>query len=478
MYVWNRTNSRRETQPQMRILALQWSQSDTVSYENELEDLIVQMFALKLILLLDLLLLLTTAVNGQLEDKMYYFVFSPFEPYFNNSFTYGKAAIGDGYVSLTSDGADREFCSEDTCIGRVYYKTPGRPYKGTGVSFSTNFVFGMFPTTDISSSSTHASGDGIVFFLGTNATWDHGQPDGRFGLFSDGTNFTKASRFFAIEFDTMKNEELEDVDDNHIGLDNNSPFSSYYESANKSNIVLNGGKRIEAWIDYDNTGKKLEVRLAYHQMSMPKPIVPLMSVSYDLDQINLTEFYPGFSASSRKGSQQRHILYTWEFNAHFVWQHDEDVVSTSSSVIGGIVVIGLIWFCCVRYTRFGKQQHARCMDLFGPLFCRSKMVQKASAKNVEGEAVVKKNIEIDDTEDNFKKKSTGGGAGGNEVPNFSFLEDNANINFKTISHIHPMLVNSSKDKNSDEEEVDEDEESDKEDEKTESEEEEEEEDDV
>ncbi|KAL2623206.1 hypothetical protein R1flu_003411 [Riccia fluitans] len=381
------------------------------------------------------------AVRQEKAEKTYYFIFSPFEPYFNHSLTYDKAAIGDGYASLTSGGADEEFCIYNFwCTGRVYYQTPGRPEAGKGVSFSTKFVFAMFPMIN---TSRNANGDGIVFFLGQNATWDQGQPDGRFGLFSNDKNFTDSNPFFAVEFDTMINAEFGDQDDNHVGVDNNSPVSLFSAPAMDINIDLNDGKRIAAWIDYDNLLKKLEVRMSYDRPSILKPSIPLLSCTYDLDQINLTHFYPGFSSSSAHGSEQRHIIYTWEFDAQFVWVRDPEVVATTSAttVVGGIVVVGLLWFCCVRYTNFGKRQHARCMNLFGSV--RSKVVEHVGKNKVnpkKEEATIQKKEKPGASDDDAEKLNSG----------FS--------KFEALSRTHPMLVSSFEDSDEDYAEEDPDEE--------------------
>ncbi|XBH81766.1 hypothetical protein VPH35_107269 [Triticum aestivum] len=120
--------------------------------------------------------------------------------------------------------------------------------------------------------------------------------------------------FFAIEFDTVLNPEIGDINDNHVGIDVNSLASVEYQTAGFydhfgefQTIVLISGERVQAWVEYDSKSHQLNVTLA--PCCISKPQIPLLSTTVNLSSLlSLGPVYAGFSASSNKVSSDHYVL--------------------------------------------------------------------------------------------------------------------------------------------------------------------------
>lgn len=176
-------------------------------------------------------------------------------------------------------------------------------------SFSTEFVFSILP--DIASS----PGFGLCFVL-TNFTSPPGALASQyFGLFTNATVPTVAP-LLAIEFDTGRNPEFNDPDDNHIGIDLNhldsdkTASAGYYNnSSNESFVPLNmkNGQNIHAWIDFD--GPNFEINVTIAPIGIRKPSRPTLNYK-DPKIANYvsSEMFVGFSASKTSWVEARRIL--------------------------------------------------------------------------------------------------------------------------------------------------------------------------
>ncbi|KAF5201786.1 L-type lectin-domain containing receptor kinase S.1 [Thalictrum thalictroides] len=86
-----------------------------------------------------------------------------------------------------------------------------------------------------------------------------------------------------IEFDTGRNTEFNDPDDNHVGIDLNNIESQvtqsagYYDSSNGVLVPVNmkNGQNIRAWIEFDGTQFEINVTIA--PLSVSKPLRPLIT---------------------------------------------------------------------------------------------------------------------------------------------------------------------------------------------------------
>jgi hypothetical protein len=103
--------------------------------------------------------------------------------------------------------------------------------------------------------------------LCSNKDFSSALPGQYLGLANSSCNGKETNHFVAVELDTMQNEQFEDIDDNHIGVDINSLSSaasatltrSYYTSDGALRTMsLVSGQPIQVWwVDYDSKQTKL-----------------------------------------------------------------------------------------------------------------------------------------------------------------------------------------------------------------------------
>ncbi|EOX98864.1 Concanavalin A lectin protein kinase family protein, putative [Theobroma cacao] len=110
------------------------------------------------------------------------------------------------------------------------------------------------------------------------------------------SNDTSNGQILAVEFDVVQNLELQDINDNHVGIDISSPISNISEPAayysadasdindNRNNsIILKSGKPIQAWIDYDS--KEMLINVSISPRGMLRPHCPLISFPIELSSV-------------------------------------------------------------------------------------------------------------------------------------------------------------------------------------------------
>ncbi|MBA0874452.1 hypothetical protein Goshw_016941 [Gossypium schwendimanii] len=194
-------------------------------------------------------------------------------------------------------------------IGRAFFPFP---IKFNTSSFSTTFVFAIVPKLP------ELGGHGIAFTISPSIEFFNRAIANQYlGLFNITSNGNPTNRVFAIELDTMRNPEFEDIDDNHVGIDINSLQSyvsapaSYYSDKEKENKTLRllSGKPVQLWIDYDERDMLLNVTMA--PFGTQKPWLPLLSTNLDLSMSG--SMHVGFSASTGSMPSDQYIL-GWSFN--------------------------------------------------------------------------------------------------------------------------------------------------------------------
>ncbi|XVE66509.1 hypothetical protein DITRI_Ditri08aG0084900 [Diplodiscus trichospermus] len=184
-----------------------------------------------------------------------------------NNFTYNgflKANLSmEGASFIKSDGILVLTNDSVRLLGHAFHPSPLRfknsnpnNNKTAPVTFSTNFVFSITPKyPDI-------GGHGLAFVLMPTKNPKICTANQYLGL---PPNDTSNGRFLAIGFDIVQNLELQDLNDNHVGIDISSLISNISEPAayyladasnindNRNNsIILMSGEPIHAWIDYDS----------------------------------------------------------------------------------------------------------------------------------------------------------------------------------------------------------------------------------
>ncbi|TVU40981.1 hypothetical protein EJB05_14467, partial [Eragrostis curvula] len=223
----------------------------------------------------------------------------------------GSAAIlPNGILSLAPTNIDT---SKVRSISRshAFYSSPFQMRNltdGSIFSFSATFAFVILPSNPFPYR-RFSTGDGIAFVLAPGTSFSTAPANygsGAFGLFNLSDNGNSSNHLLCIELDTNYNEEFDDIDDNHVGIDVNSMNSSrsspagYYTDEPFSDlhpVRLSGGKEMQVWIDYDHRLMQLNVSLA--PISKSKPKHPLLAQRINLSQVFLDHMYVGFSSSSQ-----------------------------------------------------------------------------------------------------------------------------------------------------------------------------------
>ncbi|KAH6762734.1 hypothetical protein C2S52_020167 [Perilla frutescens var. hirtella] len=229
-----------------------------------------------------------------------------------------KPHFGSNFVFI----GDAKFTNNSSCIrltdprisspssGLIVLKKPIRLLSPNSksrkpVSFSTDFTFSISPH----------NGDGLAFLV---------LPRNFQSKFS-GESFgvLKESRFLGVEFDTLIDENVGDVNANHVGLDVGSLVSVKTSNVSSIGLVLNSGVKLHSWVDYDSSSKRIEVRLS--KFGSPRPYNPLMVHQVDLGEMWRNEEVIVGLSSSTGNSMQTSSVYTWNFRTRDVpqWLHSQ-----------------------------------------------------------------------------------------------------------------------------------------------------------
>ncbi|KAI8016507.1 L-type lectin-domain containing receptor kinase I.8 [Camellia lanceoleosa] len=220
----------------------------------------------------------------------------------------------DGLAQIHPNGLLQLTNTSEKQSGHAFYQLPIKFNDSLPqtLSFSTNFVFIMVPENT-------ANGHGIAFSISPSTNFTGAFTTYFLGLLNSTNNGLASNHLLAIELDTNKNEQFNDIDNNHVGIDVNdltsidSVTASYYSSREGKNKTLQliSGNPKQVWIDYDGVKNLLNVTLA--PIPSPKPNRPLLSTSIDLSPILLDSMYVGFSSSTGEAATNHYIL-GWSFN--------------------------------------------------------------------------------------------------------------------------------------------------------------------
>ncbi|KAL3357043.1 hypothetical protein AABB24_017626, partial [Solanum stoloniferum] len=240
--------------------------------------------------------------SSQLDE----FIFTKFNQPNNNITLSGVAKISqNGFIQLTNDTS--------RLIGHAFYSSPFH-FKTTNAStfsFSTCFALAIVPEYP------KLGGHGLAFTISPSKDFSTALPSQYLGLLnaSDIGNFS--NHIFAVEFDTVRDFEFGDIDDNHVGVNINSLESNKSAAAGyfindqnvKQDLNLKSGKVILVWVEYDSVTKLVNVTLSPNSL---KPKIPLLSYNFDVSPIFKENMYVGFSASTGLLASSHYIL-GWSF---------------------------------------------------------------------------------------------------------------------------------------------------------------------
>ncbi|KAG6395350.1 hypothetical protein SASPL_145993 [Salvia splendens] len=194
--------------------------------------------------------------------------------------------------------------------GLIVHKRPIRLSSPTSkskrpVSFSTDFTFSISPH----------NGDGLAFLIAPR-TFQSTFSGERFGL-------SKENRFLGVEFDTSVDENVGDLNANHVGLDIGSLASVKTSNVSSIGLDLKSGVKLHSWIDYDSSSKRIEVRLS--KFGIARPYSPLLVYKVDLGEMWRSEEVVVGLSSSTGNSMQTSSVYSWNFRTREVpqWLHSQ-----------------------------------------------------------------------------------------------------------------------------------------------------------
>jgi hypothetical protein len=221
----------------------------------------------------------------------------------------------DGTASVTPNGLLE--LTNGTILGKGHaiYPTPLRFHNssdGTVQSFSFSFVFAIISLyNDLSS-------NGMAMFIAPSKNFSAAMPVQFLGLLNSQNNGNQTNHIFAVELDTFKNMEFEDINDNHIGIDINSLHSiqshdaGFYHDKNGTfqGLGLDSQEAMQVWVDYHR--EKVQINATMAPLGMAKPTTPTVSANYDLSTVLTDVAYIGFTAAMGK-INTRHYVLGWSF---------------------------------------------------------------------------------------------------------------------------------------------------------------------
>ncbi|GAU35796.1 hypothetical protein TSUD_155710 [Trifolium subterraneum] len=228
------------------------------------------------------------------------FIFNSFNTTTKNLTLTNDTRIESPVIRMTND-------SNQFSLGRFFY-----PSKIPITSFSTSFIFSILPQNP------NSPGFGLAFFLCNTSSPPGAIASQYFGLFTNAVIPT-VFPLIAVEFDTGRNPEFNDHDNNHIGIDLNNIESKkqtpagYYNSTGKfESVQMNSGENVRAWIEFD--GKSFEINVTVAPIGVSKPLKPTLSYKDpNISNYLSPEMFVGFSASKTNWIEAQRVL-AWSFS--------------------------------------------------------------------------------------------------------------------------------------------------------------------
>ncbi|XP_057455516.1 probable L-type lectin-domain containing receptor kinase VII.2 [Lotus japonicus] len=227
-----------------------------------------------------------------------------------NTKLYGNATIKESILTLTN----QTFFS----IGRAFYpqsvpmKKPHNHNSSTLLPFATSFIFSIAPCKNF------PVAHGFAFVIAPVMAVNGALSGNYLGLFNRSSSGNSSNHVFAVEFDDFRNEEFNEENDNHVGVNLNSMISLYSEPAgfwggengdDLEKLKLANGQNYQVWIEYENS--QINVTLA--PAGKKKPKRPLISKYLNLSGVLLDEMYVGFSGATGRMVDVCRIL-AWSFS--------------------------------------------------------------------------------------------------------------------------------------------------------------------
>lgn len=204
---------------------------------------------------------------------------------------YGDVMIAKDNMSLHIAGSG----SSSPRAGRIIYKKPINLVEinsGNLLSFTNYFVFNI----------SGEKGGGLAFLMLPSGSPVDVLDGGSMGVFRE-----RKVKFLSVDFGSVRDGRYGGVNENHVGI--------------TVGLGLNSGEMLEAWIDYEASGKILEVRLS--KLGNIRPVHPLLSYPIDL----WMTWKLGEAIAVGLSSSHMTDLYSWSFRSRTApqWMHSEPV---------------------------------------------------------------------------------------------------------------------------------------------------------
>lgn len=223
---------------------------------------------------------------------------------------YGNAKVVNGGSEVLLSGHG------NSGSGKVMYKKPIKLVDGIArrlVSFSTYFAFSV----------SLDDGNGLAFVMVPSGL----QGEVFYNNSSSGFSFglkERKSKVIAVQIsasrDGTRNKSSASC---NVAINVGSSIPAKKMNTSSVNMGIRNGGKLHAWIDYEASSRRLEVRLSQYGVS--RPADPLLWHSIDFSSVwKAEEMFAGFSSIKGKTSQAC-FLYSWSFIVrHFPhWMHSE-----------------------------------------------------------------------------------------------------------------------------------------------------------
>ena len=194
---------------------------------------------------------------------------------------------------------------------------------GPTYGFSTRFTFNM-------NAQQGGGADGLVFVIQPNSNSVGGS--------GGGIGYKGITNSLGVEYDSFSNGAIDQNSHNHIGIDLNGNLASLVQN-NSLPFILDSGRDLTSWIDYDGTTQTIEVRL--HNSNV-RPLSAILTYKFDLAAvIGSPNAFVGFT-SGTGGGAANHDLVNWEFRDSFapIGATAVPEPATWSMMIAGFALVG------------------------------------------------------------------------------------------------------------------------------------------